>query len=131
MSQESSIARGFKKVGHAIDAGVSGVVRGLGGTIRIHCPSCKEEIESPPDIVVQCPRCHQEFHSPTFSERSMELGSQWTESGKQGLAKTREEGGRNIIGHKTTDQPNPSTKHMGVPGEEPVTQRGPSKTLGA
>ena len=73
-STMGSIKSGFKKLGHALDSGVSSFMRELGGNIRVNCPSCTGTMLAPPNEYVECPKCHHQFMSPTASERGAQVG---------------------------------------------------------
>ena len=73
-SAGETLKESFKKVGHAIDAGVSNLFKELGQNIRANCPNCKQLILTPPNELVQCPLCSHQFQSPTVSTRTGEVG---------------------------------------------------------
>jgi hypothetical protein len=74
-SAGETVKDAFKKVGHALDAGVSNIFKELGQNIRANCPNCKQLILAPPNEFVQCPLCSHQFQSPTVSTRTGEVGS--------------------------------------------------------
>ena len=75
----SSIKEGFKSVGQAIDAGVSGLFKEMGQNLRATCPNCHKLILTPPNELVQCPLCSHQFHSPTVSTRTGQVSKSVTE----------------------------------------------------
>ena len=119
-STMGSIKSGFKKIGHAIDSGVSSFMRELGGNIRVNCPSCSGLMLSPPNEFVECPKCHNQFMSPTASERTAEVSSQLKKGAEETWAKRGES-----IGHATGQQTGqPATGG----GHTTTTTHGPSQT---
>ena len=83
----ASIATGFKKVGHAVDSGVSSFMTDLGQRFKTVCPSCHGEMKAHPNTFIKCPHCANEFTSPTAAQRTAEVTKELSEDAKKAWEK--------------------------------------------
>ena len=79
----SSIMSGLKKVGHAVDSGVSSFMSDLGGTVKTDCPECHKSMKAHPNTFIKCPHCSHEFTSPTAVQRSVEVTKELSADAKK------------------------------------------------
>ena len=79
----SGIKAGFRKIGNAIDAGLSSVMRDVGQSLHANCPNCSGLMRAPPNEFVQCPHCSHQFMSPSVSTRTAEISKNLSQESKQ------------------------------------------------